>query len=85
MEWIPKLYDSADSAWFELRMRLAVFSARRFALIAALLALMVLSPGFRSLAMAAAGVYLAAELASYWWRRPSAAAAHRRRLAIRQS
>jgi hypothetical protein len=85
MEWIPKLYDSADSAWFEMRMRLAAVSVRRIAFISALLVLLLVSPGFRVLAISAIGVFLIAERLSGLWRRPASAAPHRRRFAIRQS
>ena len=84
MEWLPKLYDSADSAWFEMRMRLAAVSVRRIALITALLVLLLVSPGFRGLAISAAGMFLIAELAIGLWRRSASAATHRRRLAVRQ-
>jgi len=85
MEWLPKLYDSADSAWFEMRMRLATVSLRRVSLIAALLVLLMLSPVFRALAISAVGIFLIAQLVSGLWRRPSSAASRRRRFALRQT
>ena len=84
MEWLPKLYDSADSAWFEMRTRLVAVSVRRIALITALLVLLLVSPGFRGLAISAVGVFLIAELATVLWRRSASAAAHRQRPAVRQ-
>ena len=84
MEWLPKLYDSADSVWFELRTRLAAVSARRMALITALLVLLLVSPGFRDLTISAVGVFLIAELAIGLWQRSASVAEQRRRLAVRQ-
>lgn len=67
MEWIPKLYDTLDSITFEMRMRWAGHvgqAIRNLVLLAAVITLSAMSPGFQSVAIATITSFLLAELAS---------------------